>query len=64
MTQKVVTNDDAVAGPKTCFISIFGTFETFVTNLRVTRYFVENVKKVFFKNQPTLLYCSVLVPPV
>jgi hypothetical protein len=52
MTQKVVTNDEAVTGSKIFFVAIFGTFGRYITNLRGT--FVENVKKV--KNQPTLLY--------
>jgi hypothetical protein len=51
MTQKVVTNDEAVTGSKKIF-SIFCTFGRYVTNLRGT--FVENVKKV--QNQPTLLH--------
>jgi hypothetical protein len=51
MTQKVVTNDEAVTGSKH-FFAIFGTFGRYITNLRGT--FVENVKKV--ENQPTLLY--------
>jgi hypothetical protein len=42
MTQKVVTNDEAVTGSK-IFFAIFGTFEVYVTNLRGT--FVEIVKK-------------------
>jgi hypothetical protein len=52
MTQKVVTNDEAVTGSKNFFVAIFGIFGRYVTNLRGT--FVENVKKV--RNQPTLLY--------
>jgi hypothetical protein len=52
MTQKVMTNDEAVTGPKPFFFAIFGTFGRYVTNLKCT--FVENVKKV--ENQPTLLY--------
>jgi hypothetical protein len=40
MTQKVMTNDEAVTGSKNFF---FGTFGRYVTNLRGT--FVENVKK-------------------
>jgi hypothetical protein len=52
MTQKVVTNDEAVTGSKNFFFAIFGTFGRYITNLRGT--FVENVKKV--ENQPTLLY--------
>jgi hypothetical protein len=51
MTQKVVTNDEAVTGSKIFFVAIFGTFGRYITNLRGT--FVENVKKV--ENQPTLL---------
>jgi hypothetical protein len=51
MTQKVVTNDEAVTGSKN-FFAIFGTFGRYITNLRGT--FVENVKKV--ENQPTLLH--------
>jgi hypothetical protein len=52
MTQKVVTNDEAVTGSKQIFFSpIFGTFGRYITNLRGT--FVKNVKKV--ENQPTLL---------
>jgi hypothetical protein len=43
MIQKVVTNDEAVAGSKHFFLAIFGTFERYITNLRGT--FVENVKK-------------------
>jgi hypothetical protein len=52
MTQKVVTNDEAVTG-STKFVLLFSVlFEgTYVTNLRGT--FVENVKKV--QNQPTLM---------
>jgi hypothetical protein len=53
MTQKVVTNDEAVTGSKIFFVAIFGTFGRYITNLRGT--FVENVKKV--ENQPTL--CTV-----
>jgi hypothetical protein len=51
VTQKVVTNGEAVTGSKKFFFAIFGTFGRYVTNLRGT--FVENVKKV--QNQPTLL---------
>jgi hypothetical protein len=51
MTQKVMTNDEAVTGSKICF-AIFGTFGRYITNLRGT--FVENVKKV--ENQPTLMH--------
>jgi hypothetical protein len=40
-------------GPK-IFVSIFGTFGRYITNLRGT--FVENVKKV--ENQPTLLHTA------
>jgi hypothetical protein len=43
MTQKVVTNDEAVTGSKKNFVAIFCTFGRYVTNLRGT--FVENVKK-------------------
>jgi hypothetical protein len=43
MTQKVVTNDEAVTGSTKIVFAIFGTFERYVTNHRVT--FVENVKK-------------------
>jgi hypothetical protein len=43
MTQKVVTNDEAVTGSTFFFVAIFGTFGRYVTNLRGT--FVENVKK-------------------
>jgi hypothetical protein len=43
MTQKVVTNDEAVTGSNKFFFAIFGTFEVYVTNLRGT--FVEIVKK-------------------
>jgi hypothetical protein len=43
MTQKVVTNDEAVTGSKKFVFAIFGTFEVYVTNLRGT--FVEIVKK-------------------
>jgi hypothetical protein len=43
MTQKVVTNDEAVTGSKKFFFAIFGTFGRYITNLRGT--FVENVKK-------------------
>jgi hypothetical protein len=42
MSQKVVTNDEEVTGPK-FFFAIFCTFGSYVTNLRDT--FVENVKK-------------------
>jgi hypothetical protein len=53
MTQKVMTNDEAVTGSqKNFFFAIFGTFGRYITNLRGT--FVENVNKV--ENQPTLLY--------
>jgi hypothetical protein len=52
MTQKVVTNDEAVTGSKKFFFANFGTFGRYITNLRGT--FVENVKKV--ENQPTLTY--------
>jgi hypothetical protein len=55
MTQKVMTNDEAVTGYKIFFV-IFGTFGRYVTNLRGT--FVENVKKV--QNQPTLIYVQYL----
>jgi hypothetical protein len=51
VTQKVVTNGEAVTGSKKFFFAIFGTSGRYVTNLRGT--FVENVKKV--QNQPTLL---------
>jgi S-adenosylmethionine hydrolase len=44
MTQKVVTNEDAVTGSKFFVVAIFDTFGRYVTNLRGT--FVENVKKV------------------
>jgi hypothetical protein len=54
MTQKVVTNDEAVTGSKKFFFAIFDTFGRYITNLRGT--FVENVKKV--ENQPTLLYSA------
>jgi phage gpG-like protein len=50
MTQKAMTNDEAVIG-STIFFAIFGTFGRYVTNPRGT--FVENVKKV--QNQPTLM---------
>jgi hypothetical protein len=43
MTQKVVTNDEAVTGSKNFFLAIFGTFGRYITNLRGT--FVENGKK-------------------
>jgi hypothetical protein len=43
MTQKVVTNDEAVTGSKKLFFAIFGTFGRYKTNLRGTS--VENVKK-------------------
>jgi hypothetical protein len=43
MTQKVMTNDEAVTGSKKFFFAIFGTFGRYVTNLRGT--FAENVKK-------------------
>jgi hypothetical protein len=43
MTQKVVTNDEAVTGSKIFVVAIFGTFGKYITNLRGT--FVENVKK-------------------
>jgi hypothetical protein len=59
MTQKVVTNDEAVKGKK-FFFAIFCAFGRYITNLRGT--FVENVKQV--ENQPTLLlmdYAPVLV---
>jgi hypothetical protein len=55
MTQKVMTNDEAVSGSKKFFFAIFGTFGRYITNLRGT--FVENVKKV--DNQPTLLHSPV-----
>jgi hypothetical protein len=51
MTQKVVTNDEAVTGSQNFFFAIFGTFGRYITSLRGT--FVENVKKV--ENQPTLV---------
>jgi hypothetical protein len=51
MTQKVVTNDEAVTGSKQNFFAIFGTFERYIKNFRGT--FVENVKEV--ENQPTLM---------
>jgi hypothetical protein len=54
MTQKVMTNDEAVTGSKKFFFAIFGTLGRYVTNLRGT--FVENVKKV--QNQPTLIYST------
>jgi hypothetical protein len=57
MTLKVMTNDEAVTGPDN-FVSIFGTFGRYVTNLRGT--FVENVKKV--QNQPTLLLILTVFP--
>jgi hypothetical protein len=57
MTQKVVTNDEAVTGSKKIFFAIFGTFGRYITNLRDT--FVENVKKV--ENQPTLMYMYVFL---
>jgi hypothetical protein len=41
MTQKVVTNDEAVTGSK-FFFAICGTFGRYITNLRGT--FVEKVK--------------------
>jgi hypothetical protein len=52
MTQKIVTNDEAVTWSKNFFFTILGTFGRYryVTNLRGT--LVENVKKV--QNQPTL----------
>jgi hypothetical protein len=56
MTQKVVTNDEAVTGSKKFFFAILGTFGRYITNLRGT--FVENVKKV--ENQPTLLYSRIV----
>jgi hypothetical protein len=43
MTQKVVTNDEAVTGSNKIFFAIFCTFGSHVTNLRGT--LVENVKK-------------------
>jgi hypothetical protein len=44
MTQKVVTNDEAVTGSKIFFVvAIFGTFGWCITNLRGT--FVEKLKK-------------------
>jgi hypothetical protein len=46
MTQKVITNDEAVTGSN--FFAIFGTFGRYVTNLGGTS----------VENQPTLL-CSV-----
>jgi hypothetical protein len=46
MTQKVVTNDEAVTGSNFFVVAIFGTFEMYVTNIRGT--FVENLKKSFF----------------
>jgi hypothetical protein len=52
MTQKVVTNDEAVTGSNKFFFAIFGTFGRYIINLRGT--FVENVKIV--ENQPTLLH--------
>jgi hypothetical protein len=58
MTQKVVTNDEAVTGSNKFFFAIFGTFGRYITNLRGT--FVENVKKV--ENQPTLLYSILYFP--
>jgi hypothetical protein len=57
MTQKVMTNDEAVIGSK-IFFAIFGTFGRYITNLRDA--FVENVKKV--KNQPTLIQYTVVSP--
>jgi hypothetical protein len=51
MTQKVMTNDEAVIGSKKIFFAIIGPFGRYITNPRGT--LVENVKKV--KNQPTLL---------
>jgi hypothetical protein len=52
MTQKVVTNDEAVTGSNNFFFPIFGTFVRYVTNLRGT--FVENVKKSLKSTHPTL----------
>jgi hypothetical protein len=43
MTQKVMTNDEAVTGSNIFVVAIFGTFGRYVTNLRGT--FVENIKK-------------------
>jgi hypothetical protein len=51
MSQKVVTNDEAVRGSKFCFVAIFGTFGGYVTILRGT--FVENVKKSPKSTHPT-----------
>jgi hypothetical protein len=43
MTQKVVTNNEAITGSNQMFyLPIFGIFERWVTNIRGT--FVENVK--------------------
>jgi hypothetical protein len=58
MSQKVMTNDEAVTGSNKFCFAIFHTFGRYVTNLRGT--FVENVKKV--KNQPTLLYSMFCLP--
>jgi hypothetical protein len=52
MTQKVMTNDEEVAGSNKFCIASFGTFGRYVTNLRGT--FVENVKKA--QSQTALLY--------
>jgi hypothetical protein len=64
MTQKVVTNDEAVTGSKKFFLAIFGTFGRYITNLRGT--FVENVKKSRKSTHPTvhctgtcLNYCAI-----
>jgi hypothetical protein len=52
MTQKVVTNDEAVTGSKKTFVVIFGTFGRYVTNLRGTS--VEIVKKSPKSTHPTV----------
>jgi hypothetical protein len=54
MTQKVMTNDEAVTGSK-IFLAIFGTFGRYETNLRGT--LVENVKKSPKSTHPTAQCC-------
>jgi hypothetical protein len=54
MTQKGMTNDEAVPGSKNFFLLFSVLLEGIFTNLRGT--FVENVKKV--ENQPTLFYSA------
>jgi hypothetical protein len=50
MTQKVVTNDEAVTGSDFFVVAIFGTFRRYVTKLRGG--FVQKCKKKFKINPP------------